>query len=151
MTKYGIDVSYHQGEIDWNKVKSKVDFVIMRAGIGSKKDVRFEEYYENCKKLEIPVGAYWYSCAATGAKAVQEAYAFLESVKGKTFEYPLFFDIETKNAFNTGKANCSTMAREFCETLEKAGYFAGIYASKSHLETYLSAEVRQKFAVWVAH
>ena len=89
MVKYGIDVSYHQGEIDWNKVKnsSKAEFVIMRAGIGSKKDVRFEEYYASCKKLEIPVGAYWYSYATSEAEAVQEARVFLETIKGKTFEY----------------------------------------------------------------
>ncbi|MEE5994686.1 MAG: glycoside hydrolase family 25 protein [Oscillospiraceae bacterium] len=153
MVKYGIDVSYHQGEIDWNKVKNsgKADFVILRAGIGLKKDVRFEEYYANCKKLGIPVGAYWYSYATTGAKAIQEATCFLDAVKGKQFEYPLFFDIEESNQFSTGIANCSYVARTFCEALEKAGYYVGIYASKSHLEDYLTAEVRERFAVWVAH
>ena len=156
MVKFGIDVSRHNGAINWNRVKDsgKVDFVILRAGYGklvSQKDSRFEEYYSACKQLGIPVGAYWYSYAKTVTEAEQEARVFLECIKGKTFEYPLYFDIEEKTAFNQGLFVCSAMAEKFCEILEKAGYFAGIYASKSHLETYLSAEVRQRFSVWVAH
>ena len=156
MVKFGIDVSRHNGAINWNRVKDsgKVDFVILRAGYGklvSQKDERFEEYYSACKKLGIPVGAYWYSYAKTVTEAEQEARVFLECIKGKTFEYPLYFDIEEKQQLTLGIDKCSAMAKAFCETLEKAGYFAGIYASKSHLETYLSAEVRQRFAVWVAH
>lgn len=156
MTKYGIDISKHNGLIDFQKVRNSgnVDFVVLRAGygkLGSQKDSRFEEYYENCRKLGIPVGAYWYSYAKTVTEAEQEARAFLECIKGKSFEYPLYFDIEEKTAFNQGIFICSAMAEKFCDVLEKAGYFAGIYASKSHLETYLSAEVRQRFAVWVAH
>ena len=154
--KFGIDVSRHNGAINWNRVKDsgKVDFVILRAGYGklvSQKDERFEEYYSACKQLGIPVGAYWYSYANNVTESEQEARAFLDCIKGKTFEYPLYFDIEEKTAFNQGLFICSAMAERFCDILEKAGYFAGIYASKSHLETYLSAEVRQRFSVWVAH
>ncbi|HAJ98248.1 MAG TPA: glycoside hydrolase [Ruminococcus sp.] len=156
MTKYGIDVSRHNGAINWNSVKDsgKVDFVILRAGYGnltSQKDSRFEEYYSACKKLGIPVGGYWYSYAVSESEAVQEANAFLQIVKGKQFEYPLYFDIEEKKQFSLGREKCSAMARAFCETLENAGYYAGIYSSKSHLETHLTNEVRQRFAVWVAH
>ncbi len=66
MTK-GIDVSVHQGKIDWKKVKSDlVDFAILRAGYGSgasRKDAQFERNYEGCKANDIPAGAYWYSYA----------------------------------------------------------------------------------------
>ena len=156
MTKYGIDVSRHNGAINWNSVKDsgKVDFAILRAGYGkelSQKDSRFEEYYSACKRLGIPVGAYWYSYATSRAEAIQEANVFLQIVKGKSFEYPLYFDIEEKKQFALGRDTCSAMARVFCETLENAGYYAGIYSSKSHLETYLSNEVRERFVVWVAH
>lgn len=151
----GIDVSKHNGVIDWAKVKkSGVDFAVIRAGYGrliEQKDVKFEKNYAGCKEQGIPCGAYWYSYAKNVTEAEQEARAFLECIKGKTFEYPLYFDIEEKTAFNQGIFVCSAMAEKFCEILEKAGYFAGIYASKSHLETYLSADVRQRFAVWVAH
>lgn len=153
MTVYGIDVSKHQGNIDWNKVKAsgKANFAILRAGIGTEKDVKFEEYYQGAKKNNIPVGAYWYSYAVTTAQAVQEANAFLNAVKGKQFEYPLYFDIEEAKQFALGKNKCSEIAKAFLATLEQAGYYAGIYASKSHLEDYLTEEVRKRYAVWVAH
>ena len=62
--KNGIDLSRHNGDIDWAKVKA--DFVILRAGYGketNQKDDRFEEYYAGAKSHGIPVGAYWYSYA----------------------------------------------------------------------------------------
>ena len=73
----GIDVSKHQGDIDWEKVKnSGVKFVIIRAGYGrftSQKDPKFEYNYSECKRLGIPVGAYWYSYAVSKSEGVQEA------------------------------------------------------------------------------
>lgn len=156
MTKYGIDVSKHNGSINWNSVKDsgKVDFVILRAGYGklvSQKDPRFEEYYSACKKLGIPVGAYWYSYATTPQESAVEASCFAEVVKGKQFEYPLYYDIEEKKQFNTGKENCTLMAAKFCEVIEGYGYWAGIYGSKSNLESYLTLQVRSRFSIWVAH
>ena len=156
MVKYGIDVSRHNGAINWNSVKDsgKVDFVILRAGYGkltSQKDERFEEYYSACKKLGIPVGAYWYSYAKTVTEAEQEARVFLEIIKGKQFEFPVYLDFEEASQFRLGKVTCSAMARAFLEIVESAGYFVGIYSSKSGLENYLDAEIREKYSVWVAH
>jgi len=80
MTK-GIDVSVHQGEIDWKKVKSDaVKFAILRAGYGreiTQKDAQFEKNYAGCKVNAIPVGAYWYSYAVSVDEAKQEATAAL--------------------------------------------------------------------------
>ncbi len=156
MTKYGIDVSKHQGNIDWTKVKNsgKVEFAILRAGYGkliSQKDSQFENYYSACIKNNIPVGAYWYSYAMSEAEAIQEANIFLQVIKNKQFAYPVYFDLEEKSQLALGKAKCSAIAKAFLETMEKAGYFVGIYMSKSHLETYLIEEVRNRYAVWVAH
>ena len=153
MLRYGIDVSKHQGNVDWSKVKAsgKVEFAILRAGIGTAKDIRFEAYYQGAKENNIPVGAYWYSYAVTTAQAVQEAEAFLNVVKGKQFAYPLYFDLEEPKQFALGRNQCSEVAKAFLNTLEKAGYFAGLYASKSHLEDYVTQEVRNRYAVWVAH
>ena len=156
MVKYGIDVSRHNGAINWNRVKDsgKVDFVILRAGYGklaSQKDERFEEYYSACKKLGIPVGAYWYSYAHSVAEAQTEARVFLEIIKGKQFEFPVYLDFEEASQFRLGKVTCSAMARAFLEIVESAGYFVGIYSSKSGLENYLDAEIREKYSVWVAH
>lgn len=152
MLKNGIDVSEHQGVIDWSKVNT--DFVIIRAGYGreiSQKDKQFENNYKGCKANNIPCGAYWYSYAMTAEEARKEAAVCLEILKGKQFEYPVYFDIEENKQLALGKTACSEIAKAFLETVEKAGYFVGIYSSKSHLETYISEDIRKRYAVWVAH
>lgn len=150
----GIDVSKHQGSINWGHVKSAgIGFAILRAGYGrevSQKDVRFEEYYENCKAHGIPCGAYWYSYCDSVEDAVREANACLEVIKGKQFEYPIYFDVEEKDQFRKGKQFCSEIVKAFCNTLEKAGYFAGLYMSRSPLTDYITPEVRKRYALWVA-
>ena len=152
MTKYGIDVSEWQGDINWNGMKT--DFCIIRAGYGreiSQKDKKFEANYNGCKSRNIPCGAYWYSYATSADEAGKEAAVCLEVLKGKQFEYPIFFDIEEERQFRLGKAACSEIAKAFLETVEKAGYFVGIYSSQSHLESYILEELRKRYAVWVAH
>lgn len=151
----GIDVSCHNGSLDWNKIKSAgVDFAILRAGYGkliSQKDKKFEEYYSGAKQAGIPVGCYWYSYAKSVSEIQTEAEVFLQAIKGKQFEYPVYLDFEEPSQFALGKAKCSEMAKAFLEIVEKAGYFTGLYSSKSHLETYFTEEIRNRYAVWVAH
>ena len=73
----GIDVSVHNGDIDWGKVKATgIDFAILRAGYGKlakQKDAKFEDNYKGAKAAGIPVGAYWYSYATTPDEAKLEA------------------------------------------------------------------------------
>ena len=91
----GIDVSKHQGMIDWSKVKT--DFAILRAGFGrytSQKDPQFERNYAGAKAAGIPVGVYWYSYAKSAEEAREEAKACLQVLQGKQFEFPIYFDIE---------------------------------------------------------
>lgn len=152
----GIDVSKHDSTIDWKKVKDSgmVDFAILRAGYGrliSQKDVQFERNYAECKKYGIPCGAYWYSYAKSVSEIQTEARVFLEVIKGKQFEYPVYLDFEEKSQFNLGKAKCTEMAKAFLEILENAGYYAGIYSSKSHLENYFTEDILRNYTVWVAH
>lgn len=152
MTKNGIDVSEHQGKINWQKVKT--DFAILRAGYGreiSQKDKQFDNNYKGCKDNNIPCGAYWYSYAVTPQDARREAETCLKIIKGKTFEYPIYFDIEERRQLALGKTACTAIAKAFLEVVEKAGYWVGIYSSKSHLENYLSEDIRKRYAVWVAH
>lgn len=151
----GIDVSKHNGVIDWAKVKkSGVDFAVIRAGYGrliEQKDVKFEKNYAGCKENNIPCGVYWYSYAHTVAEAQTEARVFLEVIKGKQFEYPVYLDLEEESQFRLGKNTCSAIAEAFLEIVEKAGYFVGIYSSKSGLENYIDASIRKKYSVWLAH
>lgn len=152
MIKNGIDVSQWQGKIDWSKVKT--DFVIIRAGFGrflAQKDSEFENNYNGCLENNIPCGAYWYSYALTPEDAEKEAKICIEVIKGKRFEYPIYMDIEESRQLALGREKCSAIAEAFMNTLEKAGYWAGLYSSKSHLESCFSEKIRERYAVWVAH
>lgn len=150
----GIDISKHNGDIDFAKVKaSGIDFVIIRAGYGkvmSQKDPRFEEYYASAKAVGLDVGAYWYSYANTIPEGVAEAQCCLEAIKGKRFEYPIYFDLEEQSQFAQGKKFCSELVNTFCQHLEVAGYFAGLYISRSPLQTHISDRVAKRYALWIA-
>ena len=151
----GIDVSYHDGEIDFAKVKPQVDFVIMRAGYGIKdedsKEVKFNTYYEDAKKNNIPVGTYWYCYALTPESALQEAKVFLKKVKGKKFEFPVYYDVEEPSVLETGSENLKNIINTFCGELEKNNYYCGVYASLNVFLNKFPAEIYQKYAVWVAY
>jgi GH25 family lysozyme M1 (1,4-beta-N-acetylmuramidase) len=152
MKKSGIDISRYQGKPDFSKLKNEVDFVIVQAGFGryaSQKDAQFERSYSECKKYGIPVGVYWYSYAKTAADALAEARACMEVIAGKTFEYPIYYDLEEGLAA-LGRNTVSAIAAAFCNALEQAGYFAGIYISRSPAQSYLTAEVCGKYALWLA-
>lgn len=150
----GIDVSQYQGNVDYSKVKKAgYSFVIIRAGYGkytSQKDPYFEKNYTNAKAAGLNVGVYWYSYATSVSDAQAEAKTCLSVIKGKKFEYPIFFDLEEQKAFTKGKSVCSNMVTAFCEALENAGYYAGLYISRSPLQTYITSNVASKYALWVA-
>ncbi len=154
-TMKGIDVSVHNGDIDWKKVKADgIQFAILRAGYGrklSQKDARFEENYKNAKAAGIPVGAYWYSYAMTEDEAMVEADVFLSVIKGKQFEFPVYFDVEEKKQFDLGKEKLSAIMRAFLEKVESAGYFVGLYGSASSLTTYTADDIKNRYTIWLAH
>ena len=148
----GIDVSYAQGMIDWEKVKASglVDFAILRAGYGretTQVDTQFERNYAACKRLGIPVGVYWYSYATTAAEAEQEAKVCLQTIRGKQFEYPVAFDIEEARSLPQADALCTA----FCSALEKQGYYAAIYTFKSALENNIRAAIKSRYDIFLSH
>ena len=153
MTIKGIDVSEYQGSIDFEKAKKQIDFVIARAGYGryaAQKDKFFEENYKNAKAAGLKVGAYWFSYADSVEDAKREAKACIDVIKGKNFDYPVYFDIERKEQFDKGRQFCSDLVTAFCTELEKAGYFTGFYISRSPLQSFITPEVAKKYALWVA-
>ena len=156
MVTHGIDVSYHQGMIDWQAVKETglVKFAIIRAGFGryaNQKDPMFERNFYGAKVAEIPVGAYWYSYAMSVEEAREEAQACMQVLKGRRFEYPVYFDIEEGRQSNLGKTVLTAICEAFCDTLEKAGYFAGVYASSYWFTNKLDhARLASKYTIWLA-
>ena len=150
----GIDVSVWNGSINWSQAKKEIDFAILRAGYGretSQKDQKFDANYGGCKANKIPIGAYWYNYAKTPADAKKEVEACIKVLKGKTFDYPIWYDIEEPSVLSTGKENVSAIAKVFCEALKEAGYKVGIYSSYSGLKNSFTDEVKNMYDVWVAH
>jgi len=151
----GIDVSVHNGDIDWGKVKADgIGFAILRAGYGrlaSQKDKKFEQNYAGAKAAGIPAGAYWYSYAMSPEEAELEADVFLSVIKGKQFEMPVYFDLEEKKQFDLGKEQVSAIMRAFLKKVEGAGYFVGLYGSASSLTTHTADDIKSWYTIWLAH
>ena len=159
MDRLVLDISVHQGKVDFNKMKAAgVKGVIIRCGYtgwgttkSKQKDANFEENYKKAKEVGLPVGVYWYSCASTEAEAIEEANLTLEYIKGKQIDYPVYFDSEDSHWQRPlSVSELSKVAKAFCETIEKAGYYVGIYASTSWLKDELDMSFLKDYDVWVA-
>ncbi len=152
----GIDISSHNGKIDFNKIKDEVDFVIIRATYGRKEvDKNFKQNIDSCKLLNIPVGVYVYSYALNKKQAEEEAKFLIETIKEYKLEYPVFIDMEDadgykkKNGMPTNAELVSICETE-CKLFEDSGYYAGIYASKTWFDTKLKSKKLDRFDKWLA-
>lgn len=150
-----IDVSEWQGKIDWKKVKAAgIDCAVLRAGFGresSQIDAEFETNYKNAKSAGVKLGAYWYSYAVDVADAKKEAQACISVIKGKTFELPVFYDMEDSSQTSFGKATLTKMAKAFMAELLSAGYRVGVYANANWFENYLDYKALYgTYYIWLA-
>lgn len=155
MNERVVDVSHHNGDVDFKAIKSAGIYgVIIRAGYGkliSQTDKRFEENYEKAKAAGLKVGVYWYSYAYSTAEAELEAMTFLDVIRGKCFELPVYYDVEEKKHQKLGKDKVSAIITTFCDTVEKKGYFVGVYSADSWFKDYISDDVKRRYTCWVAH
>ena len=151
----GVDVSHHQGEINWKKVKaSDVDFAIVRCGYGQDMESQDDKYWtanaDACTKNNIPFGTYLYSYATTKEKAIGEANHVLRLVKGYDLQYPIYYDLEDISMEGLSAKQLATIAKAFCDTIEAAGYKAAIYANKYWFTSKLTDSVFDNYDRWVA-
>lgn len=151
MTMKVIDVSKHQGKIDWKKLKGKIDGAIIRCGYGSDKvkqdDERFKENVEACIQLGIPFGVYLYSYARTVEAAKSEAahvIRLLKPYKGK-LSFPVYYDLEEAGTQN----GAAERAIVFGDIIEAEGYWCGIYANQYWWQKFLKNKL-DRFTKWVA-
>ena len=153
MKVFGIDVSKWQGDFNFKQAKSEgVQFAILRGAYACSKDTKFESYYKTCEALNLPVGVYHYSMAKSVSEARTEANFLINNVlKGKQFEYPIYMDVEDKVQRDLGKNLLTEIVIAFCDTLEKAGYYVGIYSSGSFFATYMHELKLTKYDKWIAH
>ena len=151
----GIDVSKHQGVINWDKVKPLVDFAIIRCGYGSdmasQDDIKFKVNIDACHRLGIPYGIYLYSYADTEAKLASEIKHTLRLIKDTT-PFCVYFDMEDASTTKLGKAKLTQFGLTFCKAIVDAGYKAGIYANQYWFRTYLDpkAFASAGYSVWCA-
>lgn len=156
---FGIDVSRHNGTIDWNAVKaSGVDYVIIRCGYrGSStgvliEDQNFRTNIKGATAAGLKVGVYVFSQAVNEVEAVKEASLAVSLVKGYNLTYPIFIDTESSGgrADKIDKATRTAVVNAFCQTVASAGYKPGIYASKTWLEGRLNMGAIGNYKIWLA-
>ena len=166
----GLDVSYHQHDrkadgsyfpLDWAKIKSAgYDFAILRAGYmrsGQQgvTDAVYEMNYRDARAAGLDLGVYFFSYAHTVEDAIAEAEFLLTLLEGKTFEYPIFFDIEHSDAklaeLGLTSAELTDICSAFIDVLQRNGYYAALYTNNKWLTTYLdTSRVTTLFDVWYA-
>lgn len=152
--KRGIDVSSHQGVIDWEAVKGNIDYAIIRCGYGadreSQDDIYFKRNADECTRLGIPFGVYLYSYADNISWSDSEVEHVLRLVKGYQLEYPIYYDIEDKVQANLSNETLTDIVVNFCEKLEQQGYYVGVYANLNWWNTKLNSNRLDAYAKWVA-
>lgn len=148
MKKILIDVSEHQGVIDWEKVMYHIDGAILRCGYGGdyedQDDSQFKRNADECTRLGIPFGVYIYSYARSIQAAQYEADHVLRLIKGYKLAYPVYLDLEQPGTEN----GAVERAHVFGDIIEEAGYWCGVYANLNWWENYLPG--LDRFTKWVA-
>ena len=150
-----IDVSCWNSGVDYDAVKaSGIDSVIIRAGYGrevDQKDSQFENHYAGARAAGMNIGVYWYSYADSVQDAITEAEVCLECIKGKSFNLPIYFDMEENWQTALGRATLTTMAEAFCQTIEEAGYRAGVYSNVNWFTNFLDYNrLAAEYSIWLA-
>ena len=156
-TRTGIDVSHHNGTIDWEKVKdSGVDFVIIRCGYGKDEkgqdDKQWSRNVSECERLGIPFGVYLYSYAKDTQSAQSEAQHVLRLINGHRLTYPVYYDMEDAVQAKLSKSNRTKIANKFLGIIKNAGYECGIYANLNWWNNYLDSSLGgdNTWRTWVA-
>ena len=155
-----IDVSVYQPDIDYAAVKAAgIDGAVLRCGFtgwGSShslnRDTKFEAHYAGFTGAGVPVGAYYYSTADSVDFAKKEAGFVQSLLKGKKLALPVYYDIENNERQAVLSMSLLTqIAEAFCESMEEAGYFVGVYANTNWFTNKLNhAALSEKYTVWLA-
>lgn len=155
----GIDISKHNGTIDFSKVKKDgIEFAMIRAGFGSSTvDTYFHRNIKGAKANGIKCGVYWFSYAYTPQMAKKEAQKCIETIKPYGLEYPVAFDFEyasvnyaKDNGVNITKSLASQIADTFLSTVKNAGYHVILYTNIDYYRNYFNESVTGKYDIWLA-
>lgn len=152
MERKGIDISHHQGDIDFDKLKGSIDFAMVRTSYGDfYKDRKYKQNIEGLEKIGVPYGLYHFSYATDVAGAKKEVEGFLNLIKDYKPLYPVVVDMES---FETREPISNDtlveIANTFCSAIEKNGYYAMIYANLDYLNNKLNNNSLNKYDKWLA-
>ena len=147
----GIDVSAWQGKIDWKTVADYgMGFAILRiTEAGNVIDSYFEQNFSECRKYNIPVGAYKYSYAMTVAEIQSEARKVVEVLNGRKLQYPVWLDLEWNNQRSLGAEQIHKLAEAFEKIITTAGYKFGIYCNVDWYLNVICSHLK-KYDFWIA-
>lgn len=153
----GIDISEHNGNIDFTKVKSDgIDFVIIRLGwIGNTGnntlDKKFWDYYLSARDVGLKVGFYIYSYCKSVTAIKNGAEWTIKQLRGKISEMPIFLDMEDNSIRYLGKTELTNQCKAFCDIIKNNNFNTGIYANKDWFINYLDVNELQKYyKIWLA-
>ena len=156
-----IDVSEHQGKIDWKKVKNDgIEGVIIRAGFGrGNRDAQLTNNLNGAKANGLHIGIYWFSYAYTASMAKNEAYFCHEAIKDykDSIDLPVFFDWEydsmrfakTKGVKPT-RQNITDWNKVFCEEIKGLGFTPGYYCNLDYSKNYIDCNQLKDYKLWWA-
>lgn len=148
----GIDVSEHNAKIDFAKVKQDgINFVIIRIGwIGNKEnhtiDTYFEENYKNAKANGLKVGFYVYSYVENETAMLSAINWIKKQISGKSYEYPIFLDVEDKQISNLSKEVQTKLCKHFCDNFSNSG----VYANLEWFNNKLNVNELLNYKIWLA-
>lgn len=150
-----VDVSRWNNTVDYKALKKKgITGVVIQCGYGmvsSQKDPYFESNYKKARANKMLVGVYHYSYAKSVAEAKKEAKVCLGWLKGRSLDMPIYIDMEEENLTYLGKSTLTKIAKEFCKTIEKAGYKAGVYANANWFKNNLNySSLKKNYSIWLA-
>ena len=144
-----IDVSEHQGKIDWNRVKSHIDGAIIRTGYGDDDKSQDDKWWaynvSEVERLGIPYGVYHYSYAASEAQIQSEINHVLRLLKGHNPVIGVYIDLEEPGL----QYMAERTATKFCEKIRKAGYKDGIYCGQYYSSAIPSLVDKLKTQWWI--
>lgn len=155
----GIDISKHNGTIDWNAVKNAgVEFVVLRCGYrGSAsgvlvEDEKFKENIRGASAAGLKIGIYFFSQAVNEMEAVEEASLTLSLIKNYKISYPVYIDVEAANGRADGlsAAERTRVITAFCETIRDSGYTPGVYSNKNWFAEKMNTGAFGSYRIWLA-
>jgi GH25 family lysozyme M1 (1,4-beta-N-acetylmuramidase) len=159
MATRGIDISKHNGTIDFQKVKKAgIDFAMIRAGFGSDTvDTHFRRNVKGAIDNGIKCGVYWLSYAYTAEMAKREARKCIDTIKAYILEYPVAFDFEyasveyaKSQGVTVTKELASHIADTFLTAVKNAGYHVILYTNIDYYNRFFNDAVKKKYDIWLA-